>query len=246
MTSTQEVFDYLLKEAKNPSYSQANDLYSLAMEGHGCPLSIAVSEFQWLRNVCSDPRIRNCFEVATAFGISALAIGLGLKEREGIPGYLTTMDAYVEEKFNSCDSYRHIKKYLPEEEPDGLRSVNNLIEHFDLAGVVDPVVGWSPDDTDHYISEALETADGFVPYVQFAFIDALHFDESLVKDFDAIWEHIDPDNYFIAIHDRHCFTNALSHIERVTKQKIISPEKLSYPRFGYNMCYVTNMENVDV
>lgn len=83
--------------------------YSMGLNGHlrmydtPFPLSIKEPEFIYLTEYIVANKLTRGFEVATAFGISALAAATGFAETGG---RLISMDAYVEEKHKSGEDYR--------------------------------------------------------------------------------------------------------------------------------------------
>ena len=50
---------------------------NIKMTNHDFPLSISPTEFDILKNLIIDYDLKNGYEVATAFGISTTALGLG-------------------------------------------------------------------------------------------------------------------------------------------------------------------------
>jgi len=213
-------FDIKYELAKEPNFS-------LKMVNHENPWSIKLSEFEYLRNFIIKNNITKVYEVATAFGISTLGIGLGLKETNG---KLVTMDAYIEEYFNSSGAYVGVKKTV--EDSDGYKSVNELIKHFKLEKNIFPYVGWSPDDTSTTISKQ------FDEQLEMFFIDAGHWDEALLQDIASILPHLNKEKFIVFIHDTHCFTPAcIETIESMLDEKLNYVEECRYP-LGFNLSYI--------
>jgi predicted O-methyltransferase YrrM len=159
------------------------------MINHDFPASIRQREFEFLKETIIKYNLKNGFELATAFGVSAVGLGLGFKETGG---KLITMDAYIEEhledhRYESAGN----QKYF---EMDGWKSVNYLIEHFRLQNTVIPTVGWSPDDTGSIIAQ--HTTEK----IDFVFLDSGHFPEQVMKDLNVIKPFL-ANEYVIALHD---------------------------------------------
>jgi hypothetical protein len=126
-------YNYFLSLRNGPvQYELAPGAYglrkNLKMTNHDFPYSIRPTEFNFLKNLIVDFNLKNGYEVATAFGISTTALGLGFKETGG---KLVSMDAYVEEGVNSYDTYRTQNPTLYYN-TDGYKSAEYLIEHFGL------------------------------------------------------------------------------------------------------------------
>ncbi len=65
------------------------------MAHRSIPVSLSETEFNYLSQFIVEHNLTAGFDLATAFGISALAIGLGLKKTGG---RLLSMDSYREEE----------------------------------------------------------------------------------------------------------------------------------------------------
>jgi predicted O-methyltransferase YrrM len=163
--------------------------HCMNMVGHNFPISIRQTEFEFLKETVIKYDLKNGFELATAFGVSATALGLGFKQTGG---KLITMDAYIEEHLE--DHRYDGANYQTYYETDGWKSVNYLIEHFRLQKVVTPTIGWSPDDTGSVIAQ--HTTEK----IDFVFLDAGHFPEQVMKDLYALKPFLDKE-YVIALHD---------------------------------------------
>lgn len=180
----------------------------ISMVNHENPVSITPNEFDFIQKTIKEFNLGFGFEIATGTGISALAAGESLAINGGI---LITMDAYIEEKHNSCDKYTNLKEC--HSDSDGWKLVNNLIEHYILPVI--PVVGWSPDDVKPTF---LKYWSG--PPLDYVFIDAQHFDKNLIDDVNAIRPFVNK-NYIFFGHDHHCFSkNTLSQVEDIMGGKI--------------------------
>ena len=71
------------------------DHRGLRMAHRAIPVSLSETEFNYLHDFIVDHRLQCGFDLATAFGISALAMGTALKKTGG---RLLSMDSYHEEQ----------------------------------------------------------------------------------------------------------------------------------------------------
>lgn len=149
----------------------------LKMLNHDFPWSITEVEFQFIYNYIIERQYIRGFEVATAFGISSLAAALAFKDNRG---KIVTMDAYVEEAMNDPMAYKTIDPSVYDES-DGFKSVTFLREYFELNDVLYPVIGWSPTNVSAAIREICSEGE-----LDYAFIDAGHFEDSVRNDILAV------------------------------------------------------------
>lgn len=189
-----QIRDSAIREDAEIKYLFENG--SLRMDNHPMPLSIKQDECDYLTNFIAANNLQRGYEVATAFGVSTVACGLGFKQTGG---RMVTMDAYIEERFDSCTDYRQQKGTY--EDADGFKSVRFLLGEFDLEDVVTPTVGWSPDDTEGRLSQVFDLSQ---EKLDFVFIDALHYDEAVIADVKSILPFL-ADKHAIFFHDVHCF-----------------------------------------
>jgi hypothetical protein len=167
---------------------------ALRMSQAASPTSIKLAEFEYIQSIVSDRGLTRGFEIATGFGVSALAGGLGFRETGGM---LVTMDAYVEEMVGDAGTYRTCGKTLYFE-ADGYQSVKYLIDMFDLGRFVRPRIGWSPDDVESILIE--EFPDIKEKGLDFVFIDGGHFAEFVKRDLKAVQPFVGPGTC-ILLHD---------------------------------------------
>lgn len=181
-----------LKDSPVPLQSVQCDIVpsGLKMINHFHPWSISETEFNFITKKIVDRNLKRGFEVATAFGISALAAGLGF---ESTGGLLITMDAYIEEHYNYCGGYRE-KRNETYQGMDGFKSINYIIEKFNLQNHIHPVVGWSPDDIGKWLLGMR---------IDYAFIDGGHWNEQVIKDANEIKLYLNPDKFSVFVHDSH-------------------------------------------
>ena len=180
-------------------------LYSWKMADHANPYSIAATEFNFLHDFIARHNLTRGYECATAFGMSALAAGFGLKKAGG---KLVTLDAYIEEKYHDCNAYTD-RKEIDAGDPDGLRSLHWPVSEFRLEDIIHPAVGWCLDD----VASAIEAGHGSGATADFAFIDAGHWDSAAIADVSAIRPFVDVSkSYAIFFHDLGYFSQALGDV----------------------------------
>jgi len=184
------IFDEIISLKDGPVQYERVGTGNIKMVQHPYPYSIKLKEFEFLKNLIAENNLQRGYECATAFGISSLAIGLGFKQSGG---KCVTMDAYIEEKCKDPGAYANFEREVYEK-ADGYKSVKYLIDKFELQDTLYPEIGWSPDDTitcvKKHITEPLD----------FVFIDAGHFPEQMIKDFDAFLPLLG-EKYILAFHD---------------------------------------------
>lgn len=206
---------------------------ALRMANHHHPISIKQCEARFIYDFILRHKLTAGYEVATAFGISGLFASLAMKETGG---YLVTMDAYIEEHFNEATAYNehHKGDYSPS--ADGLKSVKFLKQHFEVPLEIE--IGWSPDDVDD-VSQKHSIFETGLDYV---FIDAMHSDDAVIADFDAIAPMVCTERYAIFLHDVHCFSDKVQqHISSRMKRSYIVCNGCGLPR-GFNLAVVTDLE----
>jgi len=160
----------------------------LRMAHRDVPLSILEPEFNYITDVIVSNNCKTGFEVATAFGISALAAGLGFKQTGG---KLLTMDAYIEENSEHPNAYRGANKTLYKDSM-GYKSVSYLREKFNLEDNLVAECGWSPDD----IAPLIEQYFGSTT-LDYVFIDSGHFPEQLRAEVDTLSKFIHKNTVFL-------------------------------------------------
>jgi predicted O-methyltransferase YrrM len=78
---------------------------NIKMTHQSYPMSIREVEFNYLRDIVIRYNLKSGLEVATAFGVSSVACGLGFKQNGG---KLITVDAYIEESLDNPHSFGNI------------------------------------------------------------------------------------------------------------------------------------------
>jgi predicted O-methyltransferase YrrM len=205
----------------------------VGMQGYDFPRSIYIDEFEYLKNLIIDYDLKNGYELATAFGMSAVAIGLGFKETGG---QLVTMDAYIEESEDTMKEYRWDGPMF-RTDAMGFKSANFLVEHFRLKNHVNVEIGYSPNDVGRVLSQNLKSK------LDFVFIDAGHFPEQLIKDLDAVLPFL-ADEYVIALHD--CFDYMITpEVEDYIQEKFGKKIEIvvPYPK-GYELGVIIKKEKI--
>ena len=203
----------------------------LRMIKHVNPVSIAEPEFEYIHNFIVSRGLKTGYEVATAFGISMLAAGLAFKETGG---RLVTMDAYIEEQYNDCSAYRSITDNTLYLNADGYQSARGLIKLHNLEQVVELCVGYSPQDTEKFINATFGTNK-----IDYAFIDALHYEDAVIADITAIKPFLS-DKFALFLHDVHCFSTGIveQHLMQLFGKSYTIVEGCEHPGNGYNLAVV--------
>lgn len=210
------------------------DADALRMANHHHPVSIKQCEARYIYNFIKRHQLTAGYEVATAFGISALYAGLAFKETGG---HLITLDCFVEENFNLATAYK--KENLGDYSfgSDGKKSAEFLFR--ELGVPVELKVGVSPDNVDEILSNypSMEFS------LDYAFIDAQHTDEAVIADIDAIAPRLSRDGFALFLHDMHCFTSKVQdHIRSLFNKEIKLCDGCGLPR-GYNLSLITNLKD---
>jgi predicted O-methyltransferase YrrM len=162
---------------------------NLKMKHQHYPHSIRETEFNYLRDIVVRYNLKSGLEIATAFGVSAVASGLGFRETGG---RLITIDAYIEESSNDCYIYDGLKQVY--ENTSGYKSRSHLVNFFGLNDHVKLEVGWSPDD----VGSILEKNN--VDKLDFVFLDGGHFPDQIIKDIGAFYPYLSEKN-IVVLHD---------------------------------------------
>ena len=168
---------------------------SLKLSNHETPWSIKEPEAKILFNLVLENKIQKGFEIATAFGISSAIAGEALKITGG---RLVTMDAYVEEFFNSSTKYGIDTKIINFKESHGYQMAKLLHESLKINHVVKLAVGWSPDNVAEIILENFQ--DNKLDY---AFIDGGHSAKQVEADVNVILPNMGKDSLLV-FHDFTC------------------------------------------
>lgn len=160
---------------------------SLKQKEHAFPWSITQKEYDFLHSIIIDNNLKNGIDLCTGLGISALSAAMAMKKTGG---KLVTIDAYVEEYFNSF-TYKS-KKVI--HDSDGYKNIMYLRDKFDLQNELIVEVGWSPDDVPTIIERNFNTK------IDFVFIDGGHTEDQLFKDISCILPYTN-ENTFWLFHD---------------------------------------------
>jgi predicted O-methyltransferase YrrM len=219
---------YYLNGYRNSNDNEIIENYCIAMSNHMFPLSVRCDEFEFLKNLIIKYNLKSGFELATAFGVSAVALGTGFKQTGG---KLLTMDAYIEETSETYDP--EYPGATTNYDADGFKSVNYLIEHFRLKDVVNPQIGWSPVDVKKVVeSHSRKTFD-------FLFLDGGHSPEQIIRDLYAIRPFLEKE-YIIVLHDY--YENVYTEEVNLVVDKLFGIQpiiELSNP-FGDNLAVIYN------
>jgi hypothetical protein len=207
-------WDDLLEECKDAPVkikkSTGNQFHlGLCMVDHGIPISISQTEFATIYNFILKHKLKKGFDLATAFGISALAMGLAIKQNRG---WLLSMDSYKEEK--SKEQPIGIREGELYKQSDGYIMASWLINHFKLDEHVTLDCGWSPIDTSRRIEDLFgkNALDVVV-------LDCPKSDDDFIRDLSSLVPFL-ADKFAIFVHDTHVIPNA---------------DKISYDLLGLHM-----------
>ena len=222
-------YSSIIKQTHNAHIPLCSAGKGLRMVKHNNPVSIAEPEFRYIHDFIVEHKLKTGYEVATAFGISMLAAGLAFKETGG---RLVTMDAYIEEQYNDCCAYRSKTDYKLYLEADGYKSARYLIEHYELRGVVELSVGYSPQNTEN----AVKTVFGSEGKIDYAFVDALHYEDAVIADINAIKPFLS-DKFVLFLHDVHCFSTGAveQHLKQLFGKSWTVVPGCEHPGDGYNL-----------
>ena len=139
------------------------------------------------------------------------------------------MDSYVEERQEVyTQDYEDVSVNY---ESDGFKSVNYLIEYFRLKNVVNPQIGWSPNDVKEVISNHSNNTFDFL------FLDGGHTPEQVIQDLYAIRPFMEKE-CVIVLHDY--FDNVFTDEVKEVIKKIFGIEpiiELEQP-FGDNLSVI--------
>lgn len=168
---------------------------SLRMVGTNFPVSITEREFDFISKIVKENNCSSGYELATAFGISSIAIAIGMQSNP--EANLISVDAYIEEFDKSPYSYRGKAKedVSRHENPMGLQTAQNLRDNLGLQNIIKYHIGFSPSDIGNIIGNNK---------LDVVFIDAAHFDENIIMDLTAIENNFKP-GCILLMHDAMCF-----------------------------------------
>lgn len=167
---------------------------ALTIEKFPNPVSITNLEFNEINKIVSRYNLKSGFEVATAFGISALAPSLVFKENGG---KLYSMDSYVEERTKSCSHYIDQPIQEVKEEPIGYQVAKEISAAMGTEDACDFRIGRSPFD----LFDIIREDDSFKKF-DYVFIDAEHTDLAISHDIVQVCNFLN-DKFVMLFHDGH-------------------------------------------
>jgi predicted O-methyltransferase YrrM len=226
-------FEYsvFLEKFKDASVKYEMVESSIKLVERDFPWSLLEDEFNYLKNIIIKNDLVSGYEVATGFGISSLAAGLGFKETGG---RLLTIDAYVEEHLNQPNAGKEFDYFKNEEEDAiGYASIKQLIKEYSLQSHISPEIGWSPDDVDDLIEK-----NNFIIF-DYVFIDSGNWDDRLINDFNAVYPYIDKDRFFVAFHDSQTLSDEV--VETITDKMGVQHQIISVEKH-YNTMIFSNLK----
>ena len=153
------------------------------LPGKKAPCSCTDEEGLLIYDLIAHNQLTHGFEIATAFGFSAVYAGLAFKQTGGT---LNTLDCYIEESTDDCaygkrDLEQHLQLLRPEIErgnlPQGMAFAKKMLQQLQLEGTVHLHVGISPNDIPACIDHRP---------VDFVLIDGGHHGEQPMQDWLAI------------------------------------------------------------
>jgi hypothetical protein len=185
-------------------HGENNAHKALKMNNHDLPISISEKEINYLINYIDRNQLKIGFDLATAFGISALAISLGVQKNNG---YVLSMDSYLEEQ-NQKMPYGTTTLNPNWQESDGYKTANYIknsfqLDHLTLKAGVNPVdtFGILKDFTDQYGK------------IDIAVIDCPKDDNDFIATWEILYKFLN-DKFAVFVHDTHAFNGAaLTHLQ---------------------------------
>jgi hypothetical protein len=168
----------------------------IKLSNHKLPWSIREHEAYVIRELIIKNRLRRGFELCTGVGISSLIAADAMRITGGD---LVTVDAYIEERVNSCSDYG-VETRLTKDprDADGYRLNVFVAKELCLDNIVHEI-GWSPDDVD----KIYERNFAMQEKLDYAFIDGGHSHEQIMADIRAVIPHMGM-NALLLFHDWHC------------------------------------------
>jgi predicted O-methyltransferase YrrM len=164
----------------------------ICLQSHELPVSINEPEFNYMKDFIIKHCLKTGVELATGTGISALSIGLGMKETGGS---LMSMDAYLEEQTQQQPIHTTGKSVYMNS--NCYIVATYMKELYNLQGIVNFKIGLSP----HDLKKEIENLNSKVDFV---FLDCPKDDDDYERDIRAIYPYLS-DKYAIFIHDTHTY-----------------------------------------
>lgn len=181
------VFDELERVPKFFELGKADA--SFKQRDRAVPWSCTLEEGLIMERVAKAMGATQGFEIATAFGFSALFLARALKPQNG---RLLTVDCYIEETKGSCVySSEEISAHVAEvraaiergQSPGGLTRAKELARLAGVADAIDFGVGASPQDIPALVGDRR---------FDIVHIDGGHFGDQPTKDIDAVLPFLQP------------------------------------------------------
>ena len=229
------LYDQLIQESVSwfPAYEYYNNdrTDGIHMITHHHPVSVKYVEFESIQKIVLNNKLTKGIEIATGFGISGLAAALAMRQ---LGGKLVTIDSYIEEAYGMSGAYGPEERKDPKT-TDGYKSVQNLVKHFQLEDTFIPEIGWSPENVGsiyakHFAEDKLD----------YAFIDALHTNEAVMKDLTAIAPLMDT-KHCIFLHDSMVFSQEVKDLcKRLFGRSWEVVPGCEFPN-GYGLALINNM-----
>jgi hypothetical protein len=176
-------------------HGEGNAHKALKMNNHDLPISISEKEIQYLINYIQDNKLKYGFDLATAFGISALALSLGVLKNNG---YVISMDCYAEEK-NQKMPYGESELNSDWQNSDGYKTASYIKNKFELNNLF-LEAGVNPKDTDSKLKVFTENYSK----IDIAILDCPKNDEDFINTWKVLIQYLD-DRFAVFVHDTHAF-----------------------------------------
>jgi len=201
----------------------------LRYEGKGLPVSISENEFNYIRDYVIKNKFKSAIEIGTGIGISAIAIGLGLKKTGG---KLLTIDSYEEELLNVQP-----KKLSGKVNVDavGADFLEWALYQFNIEEQVTPLLGWFPKDTIYDVGDFVIANGNF----DLVMIDAAKNDYTFIDIMRAVVPYMNRRKFSIIIHDVHTLSEKTdNYILNVFERNIILVHKFGDEKQAFPLALV--------
>ena len=176
--------------------------YGLKRESKQLPISINEQEFNFFIRFIRENNLICGYELGTGFGISTLAIGIGMQYTKGI---VYTLDSYVEGEYQYQPVGNMSDKITPVY-PQDMKFAIETIKRFGVRDYVVFLKGNSPEYT-------LNTFDSYQPKLDFIFLDCPKVAQDLSRDIHGFKPYLS-DRYALFIHDTHDYPEEAKRIVR--------------------------------
>ena len=179
--------------------------YGLKRESKHLPVSLNEREFNLFIRFIRENNLTCGYELGTGFGISTLAIGIGMQYTKGI---VYTLDSYVEGEYQYQPVGNTSDKITPVY-PQDMKFAIETIKKFGVRNYVVFLKGNSPE-------YALNTFDSYQPKLDFVFLDCPKVAQDLYRDIHGFKPYLS-DKYALFIHDTHDYQ---TEAKKIVKEEL--------------------------